>query len=62
MATPALQGAPVVVVASGGIPVINVAGAAPMTVGDNLMGTAVTLVLVNGTPATLLKTDGTTYP
>lgn len=62
MSTPAAQGAPVVVVASGGIPVINVAGAVPMTVGDDLMGTAVTIVTQNGTPVTLLKTDGTTYP
>lgn len=62
MAVLANQGAPVVVVAAGGLPIINVAGAAPMTVGDNLMGTAITIVTANGTPATLLKPDGTSYP
>lgn len=62
MPSPFAIGAPVVVVVAGGIPVINVANAVPMTVGAVVLGTAVTIVTENGTPVTLLKDDGTAYP
>jgi hypothetical protein len=57
---------PVVIMASGGLPVINVTtappfGAAPATVVTQL-GKGITLVSALGVPMTLLKTDGTPYP
>jgi hypothetical protein len=61
MATPDLQGVPVVVVASGGIPVVNGTIGTPMTVGDNDIGTAVTIVSAFGLPVVLLNQDGTAY-
>lgn len=57
--------APVVVVASGGIPVVNVTtappfGAVPATV-VSANGIAVTIVSARGTPMTLLNPNGTPY-
>lgn len=61
MATPNLQGAPVVVVASGGIPVVNGTNGVGMTVAANGIGKAITLVANLGIPVTLLNPDGTAY-
>lgn len=61
MAMP-LSGVPVVVVLAGGIPVINSQTGPAMTVGANLLGTAITIVTENGIPVSLLKDDGTAYP
>lgn len=46
------MGAPVVVVASGGVPVTNVANGVPLTVATNGLGVAVTLA-PNSTPVTI---------
>ena len=62
MAQPAPMGTPVVVVADGGIPVVNDQKGPPMTVGSNTLGTAVTIVSERGMSVTLLKDDGTAYP
>lgn len=53
--------APVVVVASGGIPVSTTTLGTPMTVATNGFGTAVTIVSSGGAPVVLLNEDGTTY-
>lgn len=55
-------GSPVVVVSSGGVPVVNDQKGPPMTVGGNGKGVPVTIVSDRGTPVTLLKEDGTAYP
>jgi hypothetical protein len=60
------QSRPVVVVASGGLPVVNVGatppfGALPATVVTQF-GIAITLVAALGIPMSLWKTDGTAYP
>ena len=61
MATPDLQGPAVVVVASGGIPVVNGTSGTGLTVSDNGLGQAVTIVSALGIPVVLLNTDGTAY-
>lgn len=62
----ALQAAPVVIVAAGGLAVVNVSDltkqAAPMTVATNGKGTAVTIVSDRGIPVNLLNEAGTLYP
>lgn len=55
------MGAPVVVVTSGGIPVTIATSGTPLTVADNDMGIAVTIVDDLGLPVVLLNEDGTTY-
>lgn len=58
--------APVVVMSSGGIPVVNVTtaptfGAVPATVVTQL-GIGITIVSARGTPMTLRNPNGTPYP
>jgi hypothetical protein len=58
--------APVVVMAAGGIPVVNVTtappfGAVPATV-VTAFGIGITIVAAGGTPMTLLNPNGTPYP
>lgn len=52
---------PVVIAASGGIPVVNTANATPMTVATNGFGAPITVVAANGTPVTLLNENGTLW-
>lgn len=52
---------PVVVVASGGIPVTTIETGTPMTVGANLTGVAVTIVASGGLPVRLIDDNGVTY-
>ena len=61
MATPNLQGASVVVVASGGLPVVNGTLGKSMTVAANGIGQAITIVTNLGIPVVLLNPDGTAY-
>ena len=57
--------APVVIMASGGIPVVNVTTAPPfgavLATVVTALGIGITIVTAGGTPMTLLNPDGTPY-
>ena len=53
------EGFPVVIVASGGVPVVQVEENAPLaTVAANGLGLAITLVEANGTPLIIQEPEG----
>lgn len=56
-----VQASPIIIVASGGVPVVNTDNGTPFTVAANAIGTPMTVVTNNGAPVKLFNEDGTAW-